>query len=299
MAALGTAQSPLTRRRTIRQRARAPLPDNRVRVVLSYARAALESLTGAQGEALDRQPLLPLLALLVSESEHIQRRRAETGGAARSRKSNVALFVRTIAAHQRLTTHDLALLAMPAAWQPMARALSTVHDRIDLARFQRLAQRMGIDEPARIPAVRDMQRWIGRDDEHRDEHRDELASGITAFRKARLRSKDTSLPTCAPSRPEHEYGLRTLPFLAELMTCVTALPPAPDGPRDTDPAVLEQLRTRPGEVPARQLLAFLTPHLFRSFEAFEQCRLIANNSPDYVYSAERALTRAVASYARL
>ena len=100
MAALGTAQSPLTRRRTIRQRKRAPLPDNRVRVVLSYARVALESLSGAQGLALDQQPLLPLLALLVSESEHVGRRRAETGGAARSRKSNVALFVRTIAAHQ-------------------------------------------------------------------------------------------------------------------------------------------------------------------------------------------------------
>ena len=299
MAALGTAQSLLTRRRTIRQRQRAPLPDNRVRVVLSYARVALESLSGAQGLALDQQPLLPLLALLVSESEHVGRRRAETGGAARSRKSNVALFVRTIAAHQRISTHDLALLAMPAAWQVMARALSTVHDRIDLARFQRIAQRMGIDEPARIPAVRDMQRWIGRDAEHRDEHRDELASGITAFRKARRRLKDSSLPSCAPARAEYEYGLRTLPFLAELMTCVTALPPAPDGPRDTDPAVLEQLRTRPAEVPARQLLALLTPHLFRSFEAFEQLRLIANNSPDYVYSAERAVTRAVASYARL
>ena len=299
MAALGTALSPLTRRHTVRQRGRAPLPDSRVRVVLSYARVALESLTGAQGEALDRYPLAPLLALLVSESEHVRQRRAETGGAARSRKSNVALFVRTIGVHLHLSTHDLALLAMPAAWQSMARALSTVHDRVDLARFQRIAQRMGIDEPARIPAVGAMQRWIGSAEDHHDEYRDELASGITAFRKARLRAKDTSLPSCTPPRPEHEYGLRTLPFLAELMTCVTALPPAPDGPRDTDSAVLEQLRTRPAEVSARQLLALLTPHLFRSFEAFEQFRLIANNSPDYVYSAERALTRAVASYARL
>lgn len=306
LAPLGTAQSPLTRRRTTRQRT-APLPDARVRVVLSYARAALESLTGAQGETLDRQPLLPLLALLVSESEYIRQRRAETGGAARSRKSNVALFVRTLAEHLRISPHDLALLAMPPAWQAMGRALSTVPDRIDLARFQRMAQRMGIDEPSRIPAVHDIQRWIGSDDEHpddarderHDQHRDEVDRGILAFRKARRRSKNTSLPSCAPARPQHEYGLRTLPFLTELMTCVAALPAASDGPRDVDPTVLELLRTRPGEVPARQLLAFLTPHLYRSFAAFEQYRLIANNSPDYVYSAERALTRAVASYARL
>ena len=100
-------------------------------------------------------------------------------------------------------------------------------------------------------------------------------------------------------RPDHEYGLRTLPFLAELVAGARAMIRAPDAACDPAIAGCHQHPANVGECTARQLLAILTPHLFRSLTSFEHVRRVANNSPDYLQSAERALSRTVASFARL
>lgn len=262
------------------------LPSGRIRVVLSYVRAAAEALTGTTGAALDQTDCLPLLAHLLPAAQRVARERGEVGSAWRSRKSNVALFVRTIAATHDLSLTELPLLATAPAWHSLIRALGSVSRREALVDFEHLCQRFGVGAPQALPGTRAILAWAGDDASLRAR----LDAGLAAYRIARVRVGANTLPACPIDRPTYEYGIRSLPFLAELLAATPELPnpqviPVPDW-------------SRPEQLPSRLLLQRIAPHFERALAAFEQQRHVANNSRDYVESGERALSRIAAAYAR-
>lgn len=151
-----------------------------------------------------------------------------------------------------------------------------------------MAVRHGCLAPAQLPASVALRAW-GMGDPAVAEV---VQRGLAAYQRARRGA--TGAREATPARPPHrslEYGIQAVPFLMPLLEAAHRRAPTVV----PDPARIDR------EAPprARELIEQLAPLLARALVAFEARRLAAHASADYLQSAERAVSRTVASVARL
>ena len=269
-----------------REAAARGLPSARVRSVVSYVRSSMPpaaTRAGSPGPA----DLLPWLLDFRHWAEQAGRGRGERGSALRSRLSNAALFVRVVTEALGVQPDSLRVAGVAPAWHPVLRRLREPADRQALRGFVQLAAEHGVHGPDALPPVAELQSWGGGDPERTEV----VARGLAAYQRGRRGGRRGAAGPARPPARAEEYGLQALPFLPLLLSAVATRGGGAPSPDD--------MGRRGGAWRARELLRLLAPHLEHALVVFEERRLAAHGSTDYLHSAERALSRCVASVARL
>ena len=261
------------------------LPSARIRSVVSYVRSSV-ALPDAPAGSPGPSDLLPWLHDVRHWAEQAGRGRGERGSALRSRLSNAALFARVVTEALGLRPDGLRVAGVPPAWHPVLRRLRDPADRQALRGLVLIAAEHDVHRPDALPALAELQGW-GRGDPERQEA---ITRGLAAYQRGRRGGRQGAAGPPRPPARAAEYGLQAVPFLAALLSASAARGGAPTGDAPLGHA---------GTLRARDLLRQLAPHLDHALVVFEERRLAAHGSTDYLQSAERALSRCVASVARL
>jgi hypothetical protein len=259
------------------------LPAARVRAVLSYVRSTADGARAVRGLPIDND-VMPVLAGMRDLAAQVGRTKGERGSAVRSRTSNVALFARLVCEAAGLGADESWVAGLPEGWHPLVERVRDLTARQALRDLIQLAAERGCALPSALPPAVTMVAWGDSDPR--------LAAlvrrGLAAYQIARRRA--AGAPARAPLRST-EYGIQALHFLPALIAAAE---------RRQSVAVTAVAELKFEEMPrARELIERLAPLMGRALVAFEVRRLAAHASADYLQSAERAVSRCIASVARL